>query len=152
MDTLPDIHSFQRRLDELSAQMAEPSFYANARKATEVSREQQGLRQMVEDHQAYERIGLEIADHEALVKDPAADAELRSLAQAELPELQRQREALKRKVLGAMIPADPSDSRNTVFEIRAGTGGDEAGLFAAELYRMYVRYAEGRGWKIQPMS
>jgi len=152
MDTLPDITPFQRRLDELAAQMAEPSFYANARKATEVSREQQGLRQMVEDHHAYERAGLELAEHGALIKDPAADAELRALAQAELPELQKTRDALKQKVLGAMIPAEPADSRNTVFEIRAGTGGDEAGLFAAELYRMYVRYAEGRGWKIQPMS
>ena len=152
MDTLPDIFSFQRRLDELSAQMAEPSFYANARKATEISREQQGLRQMVEDYQAYERIGLEITEHAALIKDPAADAELKSLAQAELPDLQAKRELLKEKVLRAMIPPEPSDSRNTVFEIRAGTGGDEAGLFAAELYRMYVRYAEGRGWKIQPMS
>jgi peptide chain release factor 1 len=152
MDTLPDITPFQYRLDELAAQMAEPSFYANARKATEISREQQALRQMIEDHQAYERAGLELAEHAALIRDPAADAELRSLAQAELPELQRKRDGLKQKVLAAMIPPEPSDSRNTVFEIRAGTGGDEAGLFAAELYRMYVRYAEGRGWKVQPMS
>jgi len=152
MESLPDITSFQRRLDELNAQMAEPSFYASARKATEVSREQLGLRQMIEDHQAYERAGLEIEAHSALIKDPAADDELRSLAQSELPELQAKREELKQKVLRAMIPPEPSDSRNTVFEIRAGTGGDEAGLFAADLYRMYVRYAEGRGWKIQPMS
>jgi peptide chain release factor 1 len=152
MDTLPDITPFQHRLDELAAQMAEPSFYANARKATEVSREQQALRQMIEDHQAYERTGLELAEHAALIRDPAAEAELRSLAQAELPALQLRQEELKQKVLRAMIPPEPSDSRNTVFEIRAGTGGDEAGLFAAELYRMYVRYAEGRGWKVQPMS
>jgi len=152
MENLPDIFSFQRRLDELNAQMAEPSFYANARKATEVSREQQALRQMVDDHEAYETIGRELAEHAALIKDPAADDELKALAQAELPELQGRRESLKEKILRAMIPPEPSDSRNTVFEIRAGTGGDEAGLFAAELYRMYVRYAEGRGWKIQPMS
>lgn len=152
MDTLPDIFLFQLRLDELSAQMAEPSFYANARKAREVSREQQGLRQMVEDHRSYEKAGMEMAEHAALIKDPAADPELKALAQAELPELQATRDRLKGTVLQAMIPPDPSDSRNTVFEIRAGTGGDEAGLFAADLYRMYVRYAEGRGWKIQPMS
>ena len=152
MDTLPDIFSFQRRLDKLTSQMAEPSFYANARKATEISREQQALRQMVEDYQEYERTGMELTEHASLLKDQAADAELKLLAQEELPELQRRRELLKEKVLRAMIPPEPSDSRNTVFEIRAGTGGDEAGLFAAELYRMYVRYAEGRGWKIQPMS
>jgi peptide chain release factor 1 len=152
MDTLPDIFSFQLRLDELSAQMAEPSFYANARKATEISREQQGLRQMVDDYRSYEKTGMEMAEHAVLIKDPSADAELKTLAQAELPELQARRDLLKEKILRAMIPPDPSDSRNTVFEIRAGTGGDEAGLFAADLYRMYVRYAEGRGWKIQPMS
>ena len=152
MDLLPDIAPFQRRLDELDAQMAEPAFYANPRKATEISREQQGLRQLVDDHAAFLRAEQDSADHLALLKDPTADAELRALAQMELPELDRRREVLREKVLGAMIPAEPSDSRNTVFEIRAGTGGDEAGLFAAELYRMYVRYAEGRGWKIQPMS
>ena len=152
MDTLPDIFPFERRLDELAAQMAEPSFYAHPRKATEVSREQQGLRQLVENHQAYERAGRELAEHLALIKDGAADPELRELAQQEVPELQRKREALKQAVLLAMIPPEPSDSRNTVFEIRAGTGGDEASLFAAELYRMYVKYAEGRGWRIQPMS
>jgi peptide chain release factor 1 len=152
MDHLPDIAPFQRRLDELDAQAAEPAFYANPRKATEVSREQQGLRQMIEDYQAYARAGREVSEHSALVKDPAADAELRSLAQLELPELLQRRDALRQKVLFAMIPPEPADSRNTVLEIRAGTGGDEASLFAAELYRMYVRYAEGRGWKIQPMS
>lgn len=132
--------------------MADPSFYANARKATDVSREQLGLREMVENYQAYERAGSEMIEHAALIKDASADDELKSLAQAELPELQKRREVLKEKILRAMIPPDPSDSRNTVFEIRAGTGGDEAALFAADLYRMYVRYAEGRGWKIQPMS
>jgi len=152
MDNLPDIAPFQRRLDELEAQAAEPSFYANARKATEVSREQQGLRRLVEDYAAYQHLERELSEHAALLKDPAADAELRTLAQQELPDLQRRREGLKQTVLMSMIPPESADSRNTVMEIRAGTGGDEAGLFAADLYRMYVRYAEGRGWKIQPMS
>ena len=152
MDIVPDITPFQRRLEELDAQMAEPSFYANQRKATEISREQQGLRRLVENYQAYERLGRELAEHNALLRDQAADAELRTLALQELPDLQARHEAMKVVVLLAMIPPEPSDSRNTVFEIRAGTGGDEASLFAAELYRMYVRYAEGRGWKIQPMS
>ncbi len=152
MDLLPDLAPFQRRLDELDAQMAEPSFYANPRQATEISREQQGLRQLVENYQAYERLGREVAEHAALTKDASADAELRALAQQEMPELQGRREALKQAVLLSMVPPEPSDSRNTVLEIRAGTGGDEASLFAAELHRLYVRYAEGRGWKVQPMS
>ena len=152
MDLLPDIIPFQRRLDELEAQTAEPAFYANPRKATEVAREQQGLRVLVEEYAAYERVGRELAECSTLLKDPLADADLRSLAQQELPDLQARRAALQQTVLRLMIPPESADSRNTVLEIRAGTGGDEAGLFAAELYRMYVRYAEGRGWKIQSMS
>src|ERR1035437_251050 len=152
MDQLPEIYSFQRRLDELNAQMAEPSFYANPRRAADVTREQQRTRQLVENYQAYVRLVAEVAEHTALGKDATADEELRSLAQLELPELERKCVAQHKTVLEAMIPSEPSDSRNTVMEIRAGTGGDEASLFAADLYRMYVRYAEGRGWKVQSMS
>jgi peptide chain release factor 1 len=152
MDTLPDIAPFQRRLDELDAQMAEPSFYTSPRKAADVTREQQWLRRLVGDFSAHERLAHELAEHAALLKDPAADAELRGLAQQELPDLQARLAALRQAVLLAMIPPEPSDSRNTVLEIRAGTGGDEASLFAAELYRLYTKYAEGRGWKVQPMS
>jgi peptide chain release factor 1 len=152
MDELPDISPFQRRLDELDAQMAEPSFYANPRRAAEISREQQKLQQLVSDHREFLKIEREIEEALALGKDPAADSDLRELAAAELPALQQRKSVLRETVLLAMIPPDPTDSRNTVMEIRAGTGGDEASLFAAELFRMYSRYADGRGWKIQPMS
>ncbi len=152
MDELPDLAPFQRRLDELAAQMAEPSFYANARRAADVTREHQKITQLVADHHAHARTEREIAEAQALVKDTTADADLRELAGAELPDLEKRRAELRERVLLAMIPPDPTDSRNTVMEIRAGTGGDEASLFAAELFRLYSRYADGRGWKIQPMS
>jgi peptide chain release factor 1 len=152
MDQLPDITPFQRRLDELDAQMADPSFYANPRKAADVSREQQKLQQLVAEFQTYEKIWREIVEAQGLIKDPAGDPDLKELAAAELPELQRKHTQLHETILRAMIPPDPSDSRNTVMEIRAGTGGDEASLFAAELYRMYTKYSDNHGWKIQPMS
>ncbi|MBS0630270.1 MAG: peptide chain release factor 1 [Verrucomicrobia bacterium] len=152
MDELPDIAPFQRRLDELDAQMAEPAFYNNPRRAAEVSREQQKLQQLVADHAAYQRLSREVEEAVALGKDVAADADLRELAAAELPELTVRVAAMKTAVLRAMIPPDPTDSRNTVMEIRAGTGGDEASLFAAELFRLYSRYAADRGWSVQPMS
>ena len=152
MDLLPDITPFQRRLDEYDAQMAEPSFYANPRKAAEITREHQRLRQLIADYHAHGRVQAEVEQHTAMAKDAVADEDLRALAAQELPELQQRLEAAHRTVLMAMIPPEPSDSRNTVMEIRAGAGGDEAGLFAAELFRMYSRYAEGRGWKVQPMS
>jgi peptide chain release factor 1 len=152
MDVLPDISPFQRRLDELDAQMAEPAFYNNSRRAADVSREQQKIQQLVADYREHERLQRETEEAVALSRDPLADADLRELAVAELPQLERRRAELKQAVLLAMIPPEPTDSRNTVMEIRAGTGGDEASLFGAELYRMYSRYADNRGWKIQPMS
>ena len=132
--------------------MAEPSFYAQPRRAAEVTREHQQLRSLVEEHARHARTQREIAEHDALLRDPAGDPDLRALAEAELPELRRRAEALHESVLRAMIPPEPSDSRNTVLEIRAGTGGDEASLFAADLQRMYAKYAEGRGWKVQLLS
>ncbi|MBM3864537.1 MAG: peptide chain release factor 1 [Verrucomicrobia bacterium] len=152
MDDLPALAPFQRRLDELSAQMAEASFYAAPRRAAEVTREHQRLTALVEQHRLHERLLREAAEARALGRDPAADAELRELAAAELPELDARLATVRQEVLLAMIPPEATDSRNTVMEIRAGTGGDEASLFAAELFRLYSRYADEHDWKIQPMS
>lgn len=150
MPSLPDISLFRRRADELDARMRDPAFYTDARAAAEVTREHQRLSQLLADHRAWQKTDAEITEARALLKDPAADADLRELAEAELPELEARKETLFREVLAAMIPPEPTDSRNTVFEIRAGTGGEEAALFAAELARMYQRYAEERGWTVEP--
>ena len=152
MSDLPDIAPFRRRLDELDAEMASPSFYDDARHATTVSREQQKLSRLIEDYDRYVALGRDLAEAEALLRDPKSDADLRELAEAELPELEAHREKLRLEILGSMIPPEPTDSRNTVLEIRAGTGGDEAALFAGQLFRAYTRYAEVQGWKVQGMS
>ena len=132
--------------------MAEPAFYGNPRRAADVTREHQKLSQLIADYNAVARIERDIADAHSFGRDATADADLKELAASELPDLERRREELRQAVLLAMIPPDPTDSRNTVMEIRAGTGGDEASLFAAELFRLYSKYADARGWKIQPMS
>lgn len=154
MDRLPDIAPFKLRLDELDAQMSAPDFYQNPRKAADISREQQKLKTLVDNHALFEKTEREITEAQTLVKDNnlSADPDLKELAALELPDLERKRDQLRETILQSMIPPDPSDSRNTVMEIRAGTGGDEASLFAAELFRLYSRYAENRGWKVQPMS
>jgi len=152
MESLPDIGPFRRRLEELAAQMAEPSFYANPRRAADVTREHQKLNRLVEDYQAYSRLEQEEAEAATLAKDPAAGPDLRELAAAELPAIVKRREALQQSVLLAMIPPEPTDSRNTIMELRAGTGGEEAALFAADLVRMYQKYADAQGWKVVPMS
>src|ERR1700678_1003194 len=145
MDALPEISPFQRRLEELDAQMAEPSFYANPRRAAEVTREQQKLRRLVEDHRSHARVVRELQEASALAREASGGADMRELASAEMPALERRAAELREAVLLAMIPPEPSDSRNTVMEIRAGTGGDEAALFAAELTRCYQRYADSQG-------
>ena len=89
MDALPDISPFQRRLEELDAQMAEPSFYANPRRAAEVTREQQKLRKLVDDHRTHARLEMELREAAALSREPTAGADLRELAAAELPALER---------------------------------------------------------------
>jgi len=152
MDSLPEISSFQRRLDELNAQMAAPSFYASPRQAAEVTREQQKLAKLVADHQAFEKLGREIAEAQALAKDPDADPAFKELAVQECAALAKRRADIQQEVLLAMIPPEPTDSRDTVMEIRAGTGGEEAALFAAELARLYQKFAEGQGWRIEPLG
>jgi peptide chain release factor 1 len=152
MPTLPDIAPFQRRLDELDAQMADPSFYSHPRRAAEITREQQKLARLVADYRELERIERQLAEARALLKDNSTDADLRELAGLELPENEQRRDTLTNDILMAMIPPEPTDSRNTVLEIRAGTGGDEAALFAGELFRAYSRYSDKQGWAVQPMS
>jgi peptide chain release factor 1 len=152
VDELPDITPFQHRLGELDAQMAEPGFYGNMRRVAEITREKQKLQKLVEDFRDYERVGRELAETAAMARDSSGDPALRELAGEDLPALEQRRAKLKETVLLAMIPPEPTDSRNTVMEIRAGTGGEEAALFAAELTRLYQKYADSRGWKIQPMS
>ena len=152
MDALPDISPFQRRLEELDAQMAEPSFYGNPRRAADVTREQQKIRKLVDDHRAHEQVERELREAVGMTRDLSVDAAMRELAVAEVPALERRAAALREAVLLAMIPPEASDSRDTIMEIRAGTGGEEAALFAAELTRCYQKYADSQGWKIQPMS
>lgn len=152
MPDLPDIQPFKRRLAELDARMAEPDFYNDARKAAALSREHQSLTQLVEKYAAYAKVTQDLKENQVLLDDDSADPDLRELAAEEVAPLKARSAELYREILSSMIPPDPSDSRNTIVEIRAGTGGDEAALFAGDLYRMYNRYAENRGWKVELMS
>ncbi len=151
MRRLPDIHSFRHRLAKIDEQMAEPEFYADSRRAASVAREHQKLSRLLEQYERFEQLEKDLADNRNLAADTSGDAELRELAEAEIPELEVTIEKLHYEILAGMVPPDPSDSRNTIVEIRAGTGGDEAALFAGDLYRMYTRFAERRGWRVEGM-
>ncbi len=152
MSTIPDIAPFRRRLDELDAQMADPNLFNDPRRAADVSRDQQRMARLVGDYEKLKQIEGQIEEARAMLRDDQADPELRELAEMELPENEEALEKMEKKILMAMIPPEATDSRNTVLEIRAGTGGDEAALFAGQLFRAYSRFADTQGWKVQPMS
>src|SRR5919198_4001256 len=117
-----------------------------------LSREFAELAPIVEAVQNYRGILAEIEGLDALIADAATDAEMRAMALSERPELEQKRTALERQIKLALLPKDAMDERNVILEIRAGTGGDEAALFAGDLFRMYERYAAKQGWKVEVIS
>ena len=151
MQGIPPIDPFLVRLKALDEKMSAPDFYNDQRTASAVSREHQQLTKLKEAHAALESVLAQIAENEKIIAENS-DPEFAELAKEDLADLNAKVEPLKNEILKMMIPTDPTDSRNTVMEIRAGTGGDEASLFAADLYRMYCRYADKRGWKVENLS
>jgi peptide chain release factor 1 len=117
-----------------------------------LSREFAELSPVVATVAAYRRTDEELADLRQMLADPATDADMRALAQSELPALQARRDALEKDLTAALLPKDAMDERNVILEIRGGTGGDEAALFAGDLFRMYERYAASRGWKVEVVA
>jgi len=117
-----------------------------------LSREFAELGPVIEAIKAYRSVAAEIDDLDALIADSATDPEMRKLAEAEKPALQARRDQLERQIQLALIPKDAMDDHNAILEIRAGTGGDEAALFAGDLFRMYERYAARQGWKTEILS
>jgi peptide chain release factor 1 len=152
MEGIPPIDPYLARYRELDEQMAVPDFFQDQRKAAVLSREHQKLNALIEKFEALSKIDVEISDTRGLMNGEDEEQEMRELAEIELPELEESFETLKQNILISMIPPDPTDSRNTIVEIRAGAGGDEASLFVGDLTRMYQRYAELKSWKLEPMS
>src|SRR5262245_59872677 len=140
----------ERRYEELERLVADPAVIANRREYAKLARERAQLAETVAGYRERQRIERDIAEHRELLHD--ADPGVRELARSELPGLEADLSALDERLKGLLLPRDPNDDRNTVLEIRAGTGGDEAGLFAADLFRMYTRYAERHGWRVEALS
>ena len=150
------MHLPQAKLDAMVARQkaveAELSAAPERDTYVKLSREFAELSPLVESIKRYRGIESEIADLDALLGDPSTDAEMRALADSEKPVLEKKREALAQDIRLALIPKDAMDERNVILEIRAGTGGDEASLFAGDLFRMYERYAAKQGWKVEIVS
>jgi peptide chain release factor 1 len=139
---------FIKRYNELSTLLSSPDIAADIKKMTELSKEQSALLPVVEKANAYKALLAEIEDNKSMLGDP----ELGELAKEEIRSLEPQVAPLEEEIKVLMVPKDPNDDRNTIIEMRAGTGGDEAAIFVGDLFGAYTRYAEVRGWKIEIMS
>ncbi len=144
------LEDVERRYVELETALVDPATIGNRKDYARLSKERSDLEAIVQRYREWKRLSEEIDGHKALLEE--ADDEIRDLAKAELPALREQLDALEVELKRLLLPRDPNDERNVLLEIRAGTGGEEASLFAAELFRMYSRYAEEHGWRVEVMS
>ena len=142
------LESLSARYSEIEELLCQPHVLADAKKYTELNRERSDLTELVRVFARLRDVQKRLDDDRVALSDP----ELRELAELEIPELEREHEELAAELNLLLLPSDPNDARNTMLEIRAGTGGEEAALFAADLFRMYSRYAERRGWRIEVLS
>ncbi len=138
------------RFDELTELMADPAVAADFSRLSEIDRERQEIEELAASYRRYAVVESQLAENHLLLND--ADADMRELAEMEIESLEAEREELDRQMKALLLPKDPKDEKNVIVEIRAGTGGEEAGLFAAELYRMYLRWAEAHRYKIEELS
>jgi peptide chain release factor 1 len=147
---LQKLEDVERRYVELEESLVDPTVIGNRKEYAKLAKERSDIEKIVERYREWRRLSAEIDGHKALLEE--ADPEIRELAKVELPALRERLEALEAELKRLLLPRDPNDERNVIVEIRAGTGGEEASLFAAQLFRMYGRYAEQQGWRVETMS
>jgi peptide chain release factor 1 len=152
MDLTPHIQKFRQRYAEVEMLLSDPKTFANNQKFQELSREYARLKSLVASGEAYLKVSRDLADNRALLETEDENSELAQMAREEIARLEPEEKRLAVEVQAGILPPDPTDSRNTIMEIRAGAGGSESALFAADLYRMYTRYAEAQGWKVETMD
>ncbi len=144
LDQLADVET---RFLELEKLLSNPDTISDKNKYRDTAKEHAGLYQIVEKYREYNKISREIQDNKELLNDK--DAEIKELARSEIEELTEKKTVITNELKTLLIPKDPNDDKNIILEIRAGTGGEEAALFAAALFKMYSKYAENKNWKIE---
>ncbi len=142
----------ENRYEELAQLMADPEIVTDYERVAELAKERSGLREIVETFRRYKSLQEELAGARSLLADDGDDPEMAELAQLEVEELESTLTGLEDSLKIMLLPSDPNDSKNVIVEIRAGTGGDEAGLFAADLFRMYARWADEQRYKVELLS
>lgn len=146
MEIYEKLKSIKEKYDKINEQLSNPENLSDQTKLISLSKERSGLIDVVEAFNEYDSLLNNIKGNQEIIES-GEDKELSEIAESELNELKAKRDLMEEKIKFLLVPKDPDDDKNVIMEIRAGTGGDEAGLFAANLYRMYSRYAEIRGWK-----
>lgn len=146
MDLYDKLKSIKERYDKINEQLADPQNLSDQAKLISLSKERSELINLVNAFNEYDALVNNIKGNQEIIES-GEDKELTEIAETELNDLKAKRDEMDEKIKFLLVPKDPDDDKNVIIEIRAGTGGDEAGLFAADLYRMYSRYAEIRGWK-----
>jgi peptide chain release factor 1 len=150
MDYAPLMEKNQSLLAEMEAKMSDPDFYNDQAKATEVNQEYSRLKRLLQNWTDYEQAKVDLEGNEALARSD--DAEMAEMANEEIPALQKLIDKLDMELQYQLLPRDKTESRDALVEIRAGTGGDEASLFAGDLLRLYTRYSEMQGWKVEHLE
>ena len=143
---LDKLAGIEARYNELESLMADPENVADYEKVVKLSKERSELQEIVDSYRDYVAQQEQLADAKEMLQDD--DPEMQELAQSEIPELESSLAELEDRLKSLLLPKDPRDEKNVIMEIRAGAGGEESALFSADLFRMYTRYAEGRGWKV----
>ncbi len=140
-----------RKFEEIMNELSEPTVADNQERFRALMKEQSDLTPVVNAYKEYKKCNQDIEDSLAML-DEESDDDMREMLKEELAEAKKRVEELERELKILLLPKDPNDDKNVIVEIRAGAGGDEAALFAAEIYRMYVHYAEGRRWKVETVE
>src|ERR1035438_2927373 len=152
MDLRPHIERFRKRFAEVEAVLNDPKLFDNPQRAQELSREYSRLKELVAMGDNFFKTQEQLAENRALLKSEPEESELAQLAREEVARLEIAEKRFAQQIQFGLVPPNPTDSRNTIIEIRAGAGGSESALFAADLYRMFCRYAETRKWKVEPLD
>ena len=144
------LEALEKKYDELEQQLADPAVYNDQEQYRKVAKAHADLKDVVTLFRKHRKLEQDLADNKQMLHD--SDPEIREMAQEEIAAAEKELPKLEHDLKVLLLPKDPLDDKNTILEIRAGTGGEEASLFAADLFRMYTRYAEIKGWKVEIMS
>jgi peptide chain release factor 1 len=145
---IPELQAIEDRYRQLTATLSDPAIAANPQKIRELAKERAELEPVFRKHEEYKHVRKDRDDARHLLDDPRTDPDLRHMALSEIEELEAREAILAAELRALLIPKDPNDEKDVILEIRAGAGGDEASLFAQDLFRMYSRFAEKKGWKL----